>query len=86
MSASGSDLPTEAVTVVVTLKDGPDIMGVLRDLSATVMVLAGARIEGVDSNNRPQWQAAPGEVVIPMENVAYYQRGLPTAILDQIRR
>lgn len=77
----------QARTVIVSLKSGEEILGVMRDDPTTdLMVLTAARIEGVDGANQPDWHTLPGDIVIPMDNVSYWQESLPANLLDQLVR
>lgn len=70
-------------TVIVSLKTGVDIMGVLREQTEDAMILSNAAVLG-QVNGKDVWGALPGEVVILTDNVDYYQRALPPAILAAI--
>jgi hypothetical protein len=62
--------------VVVSLKTGTDIKGLLRDHTPEGMVLTSATIAG-EENGHVVWRQLVGEVVIPVDNIDYFQRRLP---------
>ena len=75
--------PKRLSTVVISLKTGTDIKGVLRETTEDAMVLSSASVAGT-VGNVTVWRPLPGEVVVPMDNIEYYQRALPAAILDML--
>jgi hypothetical protein len=70
-------------TVVVSLRSGVDVKGVLRDAASDALVLSAASVAG-EQGGRTVWQKMPGEVVIPMGNIDYWQRSLPPEILAEL--
>lgn len=77
-------MPREALqTVIVSLKTGVDIRGLLREHAADGMVLTSAAVAGT-VNERIVWKPLVGEVVIPESNIDYWQRALPVEILEAL--
>lgn len=68
-------------TVVVNLKTGTVIKGVLVERAIDALVLRAASQANEGPNHRITWVSVGGEVVIPMENVDYWQAGAEPAIL-----
>jgi hypothetical protein len=79
-------MPTEPLAVViVTLKTDTTIRGVLREVGENGFILAAAQIAGeVPNTNNVAWRSLPGEVVIPLNNVDYWQRSLPPELLGRL--
>jgi small nuclear ribonucleoprotein (snRNP)-like protein len=67
--------------VQVTTKNGTVIRGVLREQGANGMILTSAQIQSQDQNGRVMFIKMDGDVVIPTDNVDYYQAALPAALL-----
>ena len=67
--------------IVVSLTTGGEIRGVLRERGTDAIVLAAPSVAG-EQNGRVTWQPLVGEVVIPMERIEYWQRGLPPSMTD----
>ncbi len=68
---------------VVTTKNDTTIRGLLATQQADLLVLRAAAIMG-EENGRTVWRNLPGETVIPLANVDYWQQGLPPDLLDQL--
>jgi len=75
---------TRPVNVVwVSLKTGVTIKGVLVDRSHDALLLKAASIGSLDQQTRTEvWTPMLGDVVIPGDNIDYYQQGLDPHILD----
>jgi hypothetical protein len=73
----------ELHTVIVSLKSGLDLRGVLREEADNALVLTSAAVAGT-VNERLVWRPLVGEVVIPLSNVDYWQRSLPIEVLDSL--
>ena len=67
--------------VAITTVTGNSLIGVLVDQRRDALVLRSARIVGVDTNGNPKVDALDGDVVVPMQNVDYWQDALDPAIL-----
>jgi hypothetical protein len=67
--------------IVVSLTTGGEIRGVLRERATDAIVLGAPAVAG-EQNGRITWQPLVGEVVIPMERIEYWQRGLPPVMTD----
>lgn len=70
--------------VIVSAKTGQSIKGVLLDTRPDALVLRAAAVATVEQNGSVAWNALDGDVVIPMENIDFYQSGLDAAILDSL--
>lgn len=64
--------------VIVTTKTDQTIRGLLADLNKAYMTIRPASIAGQDPNNpgRMVWTRLDGDVVIPMENIDFWQEGV----------
>lgn len=70
----------ELQLVVVTTRTGLDIRGLLREVDERFCVLTAAAVM-VENGQQVAWRDLPGEVVIPLANVDYYQRGVPPSLV-----
>jgi hypothetical protein len=61
--------------VVVALKTGGALKGLLTARDGTALVLRSGTLGNIDRNGKIAWQPLAGDVIIPMENVDYYQQG-----------
>lgn len=80
----GTGSPQPLNIVVVTTKAGYEIRGLMREEGSNGFVLVDAAQSYTGPNGQTAWKPLIGEVVIPLANVDYYQRGLPPQILTQI--
>lgn len=75
-----------AVPVVwVTTKDDRSIRGVLVDRTRDVMVLRAAQISALTEGSgtkQETWTRMTGDVVIPWDNVSFWQEGIDPTILE----
>lgn len=60
-------------TIVVTLKTGQLIKGILVDQSREKLMLRMASVSSVDRNQMTIWTRINGDVVILSENIDWYQ-------------
>jgi hypothetical protein len=72
-SGAGLD-PAEAA--IVSTKSGQTLKGVAVVISAEGMVLTAARLGGIGKNGEVTWSPMAGEVVVPADNIDYWQRGI----------
>jgi hypothetical protein len=72
------------VAVIVSLKTGQSLKGVLLDRRADAIILRATSVAAVDANTNVEWHSLDGDVVIPMENIDFWQEGLDAAILDSL--
>lgn len=80
--ASGIGLvarPRELRAIIVTTKTGLTIRGLLSEMDRGVIILKAAQRAG-EEQGRIVWQAIAGDVVIPADNVDYYQRDVEPAL------
>lgn len=70
--------------VFLTTKTGQNFKGVLVARDREVLVLRAARLASVDQRTGGQtWATVQGDVVVPMDNVDFWQEGLDPSIIDQ---
>lgn len=69
-------------TVIISTKTGQSIKGVLVHRDRTAYILRAASIGSLDQNGVAQWQRLMGDVIIPADNVDYYQSALEPSILE----
>lgn len=75
--------PRPVHVVWVTTKTGNSIKGVLVDRTRELMTLRAAAIGSEDNATKTQtWVRLSGDIVIPMDNVDYWQEGLDPSMLD----
>ena len=65
--------------MLVSTKTGSSIKGLLRDQAPNGLVLTNASVAAVDPNGTVQWHSLDGDVVVPMQNVDYWQTNLNVA-------
>jgi hypothetical protein len=70
-------------SVAVSLKTGTSIRGVLIEHALDALVLRSASQATVGQNQQISWQPLAGDVVVPMENVDYYQQLDPLATIEE---
>ncbi len=63
-------------SVVVSLKTGTSLRGVLVDKRNDGLVLRAASVASLDQQGALHWVKLDGDVVIPVENLDYYQEAL----------
>lgn len=73
--------------VWVTTKDDRTIRGVMVERNREYVILRAAQVGNEFRQNegaprRVEWTKMQGDVVIPVENVAYWQEGLDPSILE----
>jgi hypothetical protein len=75
--------PGPAHVVWVTTKTGNSIKGVLVDRNRELMVLRAAALGSEDGATKQQmWTRLTGDLVIPMDNIDFWQEGLDPSALD----
>lgn len=67
--------------VVVSLLTGRTIKGAMVEKGKNGIVLRAASVEDRDAAQHVTWAALDGDVVIPWDQVEFYQTGLDAAIL-----
>ena len=73
--------PVEAVWV--NLKTGDAIKGILVDRQRDFLMLRAARVGTTRTQDGAQiWTKAVGDIVIPMDNIDYYQTAIPLEMID----
>ena len=76
-------MPTRRLRVVaVSTKTGNTIRGALVDEMRNALVLRSASLANPDQNGNIRWDNLDGDVVIPMENVDFWQDWLEPTILS----
>lgn len=70
------------MVVLVNLRSGTTLRGALVDERRNALVLRGAAVANVGDDRRISWTGLDGDVVIPMENVDYYQASLDASLLS----
>jgi hypothetical protein len=75
-------LPGPVRTVMVHTKDENSFKGALVDQRRDGFVLRACQYAQVDQNNSVRWTPIDGDVVIPKENISWWQEGLDVALLD----
>ena len=71
--------------VIVSTKTGQSIKGALVDQRRDALVLRAAAIADFDGPSQDvTWHTLDGDIVIPMENVDFWQDGLPAGMLDTV--
>lgn len=68
-------------TVAVSLLSGRTIKGVLVENAKVGLVLRAAMVSDEDAAHHLTWTRMDGDVVIPHDQVEYWQEGLDAAIL-----
>ncbi len=63
-------------------KDEQTFKGVLVDQRRDGFVLRACQYVQLDQNKMIRWASLDGDVVIPMENISFWQDGLDAALLD----
>lgn len=76
----GLTAPVDAV--IVTTRTGQSIKGVLVGNGRDGMMLRAASLGSIDGNGSPQWQRLMGDVVIPANNIDFYQCAVGAEILE----
>lgn len=69
--------------VIVSTKSGQSIKGMLIQRALDAIVLRAASLAAVDKD-AVTWHSLEGDVVIPMENVDFWQSALPADVLDTL--
>lgn len=67
--------------VVVSTRDGNAIKGALVEVRRDALVLRMAWLGSEDQNHHESWTRVDGDVVIPMQNVSFWQESLDVTIL-----
>lgn len=74
--------PAEPPVVLVTTKSGQSLKGVLREARSDALVLGLGSVASVaEGATKVEWLALDGDVVIPIDNVDFYQLGLDAATM-----
>lgn len=68
--------------VLVQTKTGNSIKGALVENRRDALVLRAAAVLTIGVNNAQTWEKAIGDLVIPMQNVDYFQQALSVEVLD----
>lgn len=68
--------------VWVTTKTGATLKGLMVERTRDVMVLRAAAVGTVDNMQGEVWTKMQGDVVVPMDNVDYWQEGLQPESLE----
>lgn len=68
-------------TVVVSLLSGRSIKGALVERGDRVIVLRAAMVSDEDAAKHVTWERMDGDVVIPWDQVEFWQEGLDAALL-----
>jgi hypothetical protein len=68
--------------VMVTTRTGTSIKGLLVDRARNGIVLRAASVGSVDHNGVATWERMGGDVVVPIENIDYWQANLPAEVLE----
>jgi len=83
MTFLGIRLQQPLDVVWVSLKTGDAVRGILIDRTRDLMVLRSAQLGTERPSDHAQiWTRLQGDVVVPMDNVDYWQRGLPADVLE----
>jgi hypothetical protein len=75
-------LSNPMVVALVTTRTGTSIKGLLVDRSRAGVVLRAASVGSLDRNGVTVWERMAGDVVIPIENIDYWQAHLPAEVLE----
>lgn len=76
--------PGPVHVVWVTTKTGQSIKGVMVARDRDIVVLRAAHLATVDQRTGgTTWPSIQGDVVIPWDNVDFYQEGLDPSIIDE---
>lgn len=75
-------LANPMVVALVTTRTGTSIKGLLVDRSHVGIVLRAASVGSIDHNGVTVWERMGGDVVVPIENVDYWQANLPAEVLE----
>jgi hypothetical protein len=68
--------------VMVTTRTGTSIKGLLVERARNGVVLRAASVGSLDHNNVATWERMGGDIVIPIENIDYWQENLPPEVLE----
>lgn len=69
------------VTVMVHLKDETTLKGALVEQTPQGLILRAAQmIENMD--NQMRWVRLDGEIVVPLDNISFWQTGLDAELLN----
>jgi hypothetical protein len=75
-------LANPMTVVMVTTRTGTSIKGLLVDRGRSGIVLRAAAVGSVDHNGVTVWERMGGDVVVPIENIDYWQSNLPAEVLE----
>lgn len=73
-------------TVMIHTKDENTFKGALVDQRRDGFILRAAAYVQLDQNKAIRWVSLDGDVVIPVENVSFWQEGLDAELLDVVGR
>lgn len=82
MKLLGITLSQPLRAVVVTTKDGITIRGAMVHADRAMVLLRSAAVGSDDPQTGLKWQKMQGDIVIPLDNVSYWQEGLDASLLD----
>lgn len=68
--------PEPLRAVVVTTKTGGALKGLLAGKDGSALLLKAAQLATQGANSRITWQPLAGEVIIPRDNIEYWQQGV----------
>lgn len=68
--------PSTLKTIIVHTKTDRTVRGLLADRTKTVLVLRPASIASDDQNGQTIWTKIDGDVVIPWDNIDFWQEGI----------
>jgi hypothetical protein len=74
--------PAPLQAVLVNMRTGTAIRGALAARRPNALVLRSAAVAEEHEGGRVSWTKLDGEIVIPIENVDYYQSALDASLLN----
>lgn len=73
----------ELTAVIVSTKSGQSIKGLLLEQGSNQIVIRAASVAAVETNGIT-WHSLDGDVVVPMENVDFWQAGVAADVIDTL--
>lgn len=75
--------PKKLEVVIVQLKTQLALRGALAEHRRDALVLKAAAQSNVDPSGHITWTSLAGEIVIPMDNIDFWQAGIDPAIMAE---
>lgn len=75
--------PQPLPVVVVSTKSGQLLRGVLVSVHRDALIMRAVTIATVERNQQTRYAPLDGDVVVPTDNIDFYQTGLDASILER---